>query len=246
MHTETGSVQGKGRENMKQSKTNVSGRRKRRILSGVIAVVLAASLGIGLFMNSGTSVQAAPDTIVDPDTTNAWSSIAANSNSTKNIGRIWTDKSVFDTDYTPSGSGQVSTVEKDDASNFLVVLSALASISNTTTSVTVGTPVDVVLVLDDSGSMTYGDFGNGMTRRQALQEAADRFIGAADAANQGVPQENQIRMSIVTYSDLDATGVVCDWKYVTGKGTQSLYDAIDGLKAHGATRTDEGLSEAEG
>ena len=231
---------------MKQSKTNVSGRRKRRILSGVIAVVLAASLGIGLFMNSGTSVQAAPDTIVDPDTTNAWSSIAANSNSTKNIGRIWTDKSVFDTDYTPSGSGQVSTVEKDDASNFLVVLSALASISNTTTSVTVGTPVDVVLVLDDSGSMTYGDFGNGMMRRQALQEAADRFIGAADAANQGVPQENQIRMSIVTYSDLDATGVVCDWKYVTGEGTQSLYDAIDGLKAHGATRTDEGLSEAEG
>ena len=221
-------------------------RRKRRILSGVIALVLAASLGVGLFMNSGTSVQAAGTTAVDPDTTNVWSDIAASSNSTQNIGRIWTDKSVFDTDYTPSGSGQVSTVEKDDASDFLVVLSALASTSNTTTSVTVGTPVDVVLVLDDSGSMTYGDLGDGMTRRQALQEAADRFIGAADTANQGVPQENQIRMSIVTYSDLDATGVVCDWKYVTGEGTQSLYDAIDGLKAYGATRTDEGLSKAEG
>ena len=231
---------------MKTRRMKRTERRKRRILSGVIALVLAASLGVGLFMNSGTSVQAAGTTAVDPDTTNVWSDIAASSNSTQNIGRIWTDKSVFDTDYTPSGSGQVSTVEKDDASDFLVVLSALASTSNTTTSVTVGTPVDVVLVLDDSGSMTYGDLGDGMTRRQALQEAADRFIGAADTANQGVPQENQIRMSIVTYSDLDATGVVCDWKYVTGEGTQSLYDAIDGLKAYGATRTDEGLSKAEG
>lgn len=205
-----------------------------------MTVGVAAVLGFSQVANAATGPK------VDPDTTNSWSTLAASSTSTKNIGRIWTDKSVFDTDYTPSGSGQVSTVEKDDASNFLVVLSALASISNTTTSVTVGTPVDVVLVLDDSGSMTYGDFGNGMTRLQALQEAADRFIRAADAANQGVPQENQIRMSIVTYSDLDATGVVCDWKYVTGEGTQSLYDAIDGLKAHGATRTDEGLSEAEG
>ena len=213
---------------------------------GNIADGAAQLFGLG---DDGVETYAVTDTrktAVDPDTTNMWSDIAASSTNTQNIGRIWTDKSVFDTDYTPSGSGQVSTVEKDDASDFLVVLSALASTSNTTTSVTVGTPVDVVLVLDDSGSMTYGDLGDGKTRRQALQEAADRFIGAADTANQGVPQENQIRMSIVTYSDLDATGVVCDWKYVTGEGTQSLYDAIDGLKAYGATRTDEGLSKAEG
>ena len=205
-----------------------------------MTVGVAAVLGFSQVANAATGPK------VDPDTTNSWSTLAASSTSTKNIGRIWTDKSVFDTDYTPSGSGQVSPVEKDDASDFLVVLSALASTSNTTTSVTVGTPVDVVLVLDESGSMTYADLGDGKTRRQALQEAADRFIGAADTANQGVPQENQIRMSIVTYSDLDATGVVCDWKYVTGEGTQSLYDAIDGLKAYGATRTDAGLSKAEG
>lgn len=210
------------------------------------AFALAVTVGVAAVLGFSQVANAATGPKVDPDTTNSWSTLAASSTSTKNIGRIWTDKSVFDTDYTPSGSGQVSTVEKDDSSDFLVVLSALASTSNTTTSVTVGTPVDVVLVLDDSGSMTYGDFGDGMTRGQALQEAADRFIGAADTANQGVPQENQIRMSIVTYSDLDATGVVCDWEYVTDEGTQSLYSAIDGLKAHGATRTDEGLSKAAG
>lgn len=220
--------------------------RRKRFAATAAAFALAVTVGVAAVLGFSQVANAATGPKVDPDTTNSWSTLAASSTSTKNIGRIWTDKSVFDTDYTPSGSGQVSTVEKDDASDFLVVLSALASTSNTTTSVTVGTPVDVVLVLDDSGSMTYGDLGGGKTRRQALQEAADRFIGAADTVNQGVPQENQIRMSIVTYSDLDATGVVCDWKYVTGEGTQSLYDAIDGLKAYGATRTDEGLSKAEG
>lgn len=218
--------------------------RRKRFAATAAAFALAVTVGVAAVLGFSQVANAATGPKVDPDTTNSWSTLAASSTSTKNIGRIWTDKSVFDTDYTPSGSGQVSTVEKDDASDFLVVLSALASTSNTTTSVTAGTPVDVVLVLDDSGSMTYGDLGDGMTRRQALQEAADRFIGAADTANRGVPQENQIRMSIVTYSDL--AGVVCDWKYVTGEGTQSLYDAIDGLKAYGATRTDEGLSKAEG
>lgn len=140
---------------MKQRKKNILERRKRRILSGVIAMVLAVSLGVGLFMNSGTTTQAAGTTVVDPDTTNVWSDIAASSNSTQNIGRIWTDKSVFDGNYTFSGSGQVDPVEKGD-SDFLVSLSALSSTSNLKTTTTTSQPLDIVLVLDDSGSMAYG------------------------------------------------------------------------------------------
>ena len=41
---------------------------------------------------------------VDPDTTNAWSAIAVNSDSTENIGRIWTDKSVFSGNYDFEGA----------------------------------------------------------------------------------------------------------------------------------------------
>ena len=140
---------------MKQRKKNILERRKRRILSGVIALVLAVSLGVGLFMNSGTTTQAAGTTVVDPDTTNVWSDIAASSTSTQNIGRIWTDKSVFDEDYKFSGSGQVGPVEKGD-SDFLVGLSALSSTSNLKTTTTTSQPLDIVLVLDDSGSMAYG------------------------------------------------------------------------------------------
>lgn len=228
---------------MKKRKKLVMERRRRRILSGIVAIVLVASLGVGLFMNSGTTTQAAGTTAVDPDTTNVWSDIAASSNSTQNIGRIWTDKSVFDSDYTFSGALDGQTISKGEDSDFLVSLSALSSTSNTTRTVTVGTPVDIVLVLDESGSMEYG-FDNRNTRREALQEAANNFIDSANEANQGVPQENQIRMSIVTFSD--GADVAQGWTYVTNEGTQSLHNTIGDLDQHGATRTDRGLSEADG
>ena len=54
----------KGRGSMKKRKKLVMERRRRRILSGVIALVLAVSLGVGLFMNSGTTTQAAGRTVV--------------------------------------------------------------------------------------------------------------------------------------------------------------------------------------
>ena len=232
----------KGRGSMKKRKKLVMERRRRRILSGVIALVLAVSLGVGLFMNSGTTTQAAGRTVVDPDTTNVWSDIAASSTSTQNIGRIWTDKSVFDDDYKFSGALAGQTISKGEDSDFLVSLSALSSTSNTTRTVTVGTPVDIVLVLDESGSMEYG-FDNRNTRREALQEAANNFIDSANEANQGVPQENQIRMSIVTF--FNGADVAQGWTYVTGEGTQSLHNTIGDLDQLGATRTDLGLSEAD-
>lgn len=226
---------------MKKRKKLVMERRRRRILSGIVAIVLVASLGVGLFMNSGTTTQAAGRTAVDPDTTNVWSDIAASSTSTQNIGRIWTDKSVFDHDYKFTGAID-ETISKGD-SDFLVSLSALSSTSNTTKTVTVGTPVDIVLVLDESGSMEY-EFDNRNTRRQALQEAASNFIDSANEANQGVPRENQIRMSIVTFSD--GADVAQGWTYVTDEGTQSLHATIGDLDQYGATRTDLGLSVADG
>ena len=93
------------------------------------------------------------DTVVDPDTTNAWSSIAASSKSTVNIGRIWTDKSVFNGDYNFEGTLDGTSVVKGTDSDFLVGLSAISSTSNLKSTVTNTTPLDIVLVLDVSGSM---------------------------------------------------------------------------------------------
>lgn len=100
------------------------------------------------------------NTVVDPDTTNVWTNYTrpGGQPSTQNVGRIWTDKSVFDNTYTFTNdndtglSGQ--TIGKGN-SDFLVSLSALSSTSNLKEMVQTGKPLDIVLVLDDSGSMDY-------------------------------------------------------------------------------------------
>lgn len=134
---------------------------KRQLGIGALALLLVGVMGVNLLQNSTSTVYAADDAkiVVDPDTTNDWETLAASSNSTENVGRIWTDKSVFDNNgdnggYTLSGNTSASgTKIKANDSDFLVGLSAIASSSNLKTTTSKTTPLDVVLVLDDSGSM---------------------------------------------------------------------------------------------
>ena len=134
---------------------------KRQLGVGALALLLVGVMGVNLLQNSTSTVYAANDAeiVVDPDTTNDWETLAANSNSTENVGRIWTDKSVFDNSgenggYTLSGNTSANGIKiKASDSDFLVGLSAIASSSNLKTTTSKTTPLDVVLVLDDSGSM---------------------------------------------------------------------------------------------
>lgn len=84
-------------------------------------------------------------TVVDPETLATWQQVAHKD--TANVGRIWTDKSVFD-----RNGGLPNGIEKG-GSDFLVGLSALSSTSNTITTTTSAQPLDIALVLDVSGSM---------------------------------------------------------------------------------------------
>lgn len=221
---------------MKKRKKLVMERRRRRILSGIVAIVLVASLGVGLFMNSGTTTQAAGRTAVDPDTTNVWSDIAASSTSTQNIGRIWTDKSVFDSDYTFSGALDGQTISKGEDSDFLVSLSALSSTSNLKTMVKTSVPLDIVLVLDTSGSMA----GQKLT---SLKNAANNFIDATADANEGLDQSDQSRISIVTFAS--GSNVRQQLNYVTDQNAQQYKNTINELRANGATWAEAGLETAQ-
>lgn len=123
----------------------------------------------------------AETSIVDADTKGSWADIVENS--TQNIGRIWTDKSVYNSNVTLPGigDGKDIPITKPEESDFMVGLSALSSTSNT--SVTTSTPLDIVLVLDVSGSMrkelgttyeytaTYTIRTNGRTTYYALDKA---------------------------------------------------------------------------
>ncbi|MBM6942056.1 VWA domain-containing protein [Collinsella intestinalis] len=119
---------------------------------GNIADGAAQLFGLG---DDGVETYAVKDaeTAVDPNTTNVWDTIAASSNSTENIGRIWTDKSVFNDDYDFTGALDGTSVVKGTDSDFLVGLSAISSTSNLKSVVTNTTPLDIVLVVDTSGSM---------------------------------------------------------------------------------------------
>lgn len=110
---------------------------------------------IASFFGFGAEEQAEPaasgelgaNIVVDGDSSADWSDLVGSS--TENIGRIWTDKSVYDKDVQLPG-GEAPEIAKGD-SDFLVGLSALSSMSNITT--TTSSPLDIVMVLDTSGSM---------------------------------------------------------------------------------------------
>lgn len=129
---------------------------RKRLMQRVVAIVGAFALvvaGIGAF---AMSAQADPhpvqkDIVADNSTLGNWSGEVGIENTTENVGRIWTDKTVQDGDVVLTGDVGSVTINKG-SSDFLVGLSALSSMSNTMTTST--TPLDIVLVLDMSGSMS--------------------------------------------------------------------------------------------
>ena len=124
-------------------------KRNKRIAASALAVVMAGFLVWGLFP---WQAAAAGTTVADNVTINKWHDSEALDDSTKNVGRIWTDKSVSTGNVTLSNKvGESTTIEKGRKSDFLVGLSALSSTAKIMGQTTV--PLDIVLVLDVSGSM---------------------------------------------------------------------------------------------
>ena len=107
--------------------------------------------GLGSIFGGAETYAALDETVTtDGSTINGWTGYLQNS--TQNVGRIWTDKTVQSTGITlTGGTSQGITVDKDTDADFLVGLSALSSTSNLTT--VSDKPLDIVLVLDRSGSM---------------------------------------------------------------------------------------------
>ncbi len=131
------------------------GRVAKRVVAASAAMLCAAGITLGSMAPAAYAQPepaAAFDTslVNDAPTVNAWENIITKD--TSNIGRIWTDKSVSSDEMSVDlGKGEKENVKKRDGSDFLVGLSALSSTSNTMK--TVSKPLDIVLVMDVSGSM---------------------------------------------------------------------------------------------
>lgn len=92
--------------------------------------------------------------VADESTINSWQEYFGSETDTSNAGKIWTDKTVVDGDITlqsTEGDNNSTTISRKETDNFLVGLSALSSTKSVTLEAAI--PVDVMLVLDISGSM---------------------------------------------------------------------------------------------
>lgn len=237
------------------------GKYTRGLLAVILAVVLvlpAAAFAMLPEANARSSTgmdgpTVSGPTVVDPDTTGRWEIWAAghsgNKVTTQNVGRIWTDKTVEAT-----GENEVS--------DFVTTLSAMSSTSNST--VTVTTPLDIVLVLDASGSMNDPMGGGDSTKRiDALKSAAKSFIDTIAKQNEGIEGvDRQHKVAIVKFAG-DETDKVGNDKYRSGGhsynysqtmqeltactvgGAKGLKGTIDSIEPAGATRADYGMKQAE-
>ena len=144
--------------------------------------------------------------VADRDSTNDWNTVLTQDGqvSTQNIGRIWTDKSVFTDKYDFQGELAGTTINKAEGSDFLVGLSALSSTSNLKTVTTSTTPLDIVLVVDVSSSMDERDMGYEYTPAYNPNRYTTYYIQLENGNWQ------QLR------SDTDRDGRY--WYYTTGSG----------------------------
>lgn len=163
-------------------------RRRRRILSGVLAVLLIVALAVGLMPND--QVYAAEKTS-DGNTTGSYAQNLGDNSSTRYAGRVWTDKTVYTGNATFTGDADV-TVEND--SDFLVAYSALATTQNVTGKSSV--PVDVVFVIDHSNSMDNSvGGGSEQDRLEATVEAVNTSIKTI------MDSHPDSRIAVVTYDN---------------------------------------------
>ena len=196
------------------------------------------------------------ETIADASTMGDWSGVVENT--TQNIGRIWTDKTVSTNDIGISGA-MSATVSKGD-SDFITALSVLSSTSNIASTST--TPLDIVLVLDASGSMD--DDMTGGKRIDALKNAANAFIDEIATQNASISDATkQHQVSIVKFAGEKSNKVGNDtyregWytynysqvmKNMTAcsETTKSSFkDTINAIKPAGATNAAAGMELAQG
>ena len=231
----------------------------RGLLAVILAVVLVLPTAAFAMLpeanarsSTGMDGPTASKKIVDPGTTGRWQywvSGGEQDQTTRYVGRIWTDKTVEPAE--------------DEKSDFVTTLSTMSSTSDTTSLVT--KPLDIVMVLDASGSMDKSMGGNDQTKRiTALKNAASSFIDAIAEQNAKIEDDSkQHQVAIVKFAGTRADWVGNDTYWESGyrynysqtmkkltscKGDDatSLKSTVNSISPNGATHADYGLQLADG
>lgn len=200
---------------------------KRRLL----ALILSLSLLVGLMPVAAMAVgegAGTGSTVADTSTLTSWESVFGKNGalSTKDIGRIWTDKTVSTNDVTLTGdiAPDGVRIEKEEDADFLVGLSALGSAAKITGETSI--PTDTMIVLDVSPKM---------------QSSVDAMLTAANAALKSLLESNpNNRVGVVTYDNTAAVILPLGTylNYSEGNDTPILSLSDSTITATGMTGTE--------
>ena len=158
---------------------------------------------------------------------------------------------------TKDGLVMSKTIKKGENGQFLLTLEAFATGSTTTTTTT--DPVDIVLVLDVSGSMDeYME--THVTKMDNLKTAVNGFIDSvakkspnssiaivkfAGKTTNEVGNDTYKEGGLIFYNIYNYSQIVQNLTTVNEAGASSLQTAVNGLEAAGATRADYGMQHAQ-
>ena len=127
----------------------------KKAIAGVISAAMIVTVAL-----VAIPAQAAGNMIADPTTFTQWEQGIGEPTDPRSTGRVWTDKSVSTQEVTLKtyDDNHVTVAPKDGS--FLVGLSAMSSAQKLIGVSNVTKPLDIVLVLDTSGSMAWGMDGD--------------------------------------------------------------------------------------
>lgn len=228
-------------------------------LAAVLMLALSLLFGGAAFAedSSAATYGGNKTAVTDPSTIWDWSGLIKSD--TSSVGRIWTDKTVSDGEISKNGV----TISKENGADFLTALTALSSTSNLSDTAT--TPLDIVLVLDASGSMDDAmGSGDDTKRIAALQSAANSFIDEIAKQNATVKDAaKQHQVAIVKFAGNKTDKVGNDtyrdggYRYnysqvmktlapCTNDTKGAFSSQVDAIQPAGATNAAAGLELAEG
>ena len=186
------------------------------------SLLLAAVLILGMLPTTGSATNGATPpvnvtTVADSSTAMSYEDmLGTGADGNRYAGRVWTDKSVYNT-----GSVTLDGVTVSDADdNFIVVYSALGSTTSLSANYTKGA-VDVVVVLDNSASMA-NTVDDGGTRMASVIASSNELLKELTA----LPDA---RVAVVTYSQHSDVLLPLDYYVQVGSTTESTDDDVDFL-----------------
>ncbi len=212
---------------MKKTKKNW-----KKISGAVIAMILVVVMVIGLWPSNVINAYAQAS---DMSTADTWKESLGEDVSTQYAGRIWTDKSVYTDDvsfelFAEEGEEHpIANIELEKGEDFIVAYSALATaqaVSGQTQA-----PVDVVFVVDISGSMDdsmRAADGSNSTRIAETVKALNKSVDSLMNMNKNT------RVGIVVFSST-ATAILPLGHYEKGSRTTYGSTVTDYFSLSGTT-----------